>query len=145
MMATKGPHDVAHTLNVASTIVSNYLQNAFLKYVTLFSLPLSPVSCFLKQPLRLFFRWQPSWNPSRIAKMAIRSIRLSNGCQVCCQKEIYQSAFMLFLTLFGGFVVHAQKRSFTPKNSLSRSNHAQSRSNHATHFGKTYFFGGSTW
>lgn len=33
---------------------------------------------------------------------------------------------------FWGFVVHAQSRSFTPKNSLSRSNHAQSRSNHAT-------------
>ena len=36
-MATKGPHDVAHTLNVASTIVSNYLQNAFLKCYTFLS------------------------------------------------------------------------------------------------------------
>ena len=135
-MATKGPHDVAHTLNVASTIVSKYLKNAFLKYVTLFSLPLSPVSCFLKQPLRLFFRWQPSWNPSRIAKMAIRSIRLSNGCQVCCQKEIYQSNLqtMLIYAIFNTFwgvrrsrpktVFHAQKRSFTTKNNLSRPNHA---------------------
>ena len=41
MMAAKGPHDVAHTLNVASTIVSNYLQNALIKFVTLLSLSLS--------------------------------------------------------------------------------------------------------
>ena len=87
-----------------------------------FSLSLSVLWAASWSNLCAFFvRWQPSWNPSRIAKMAIRSIRLSNGCQVCCQKEIYQSNLqtMLIYAIFNTFwgvrrsrpktVFHAQK------------------------------------
>ena len=69
--------------------------------------------------------------------------RLSNGCQICWQKDIYQSNAQTMLiyasfSTFRGVVVHAQKRSFTPKNSLSRSNHAPIA---LPFFGKTYFLG----
>ena len=68
-----------------------------------------------------FFADSPLRNPQGSRKWLFRSIRLSNGCQVCCQKEIYQSNLqtMLIYAIFNTFwgvrrprpktVFHAQK------------------------------------
>ena len=129
-MATKGPNDVAHTLNVASIIVSKYLQNAFIKYVSFVShsLPLSlylcPVSCILQQLLHLFFAHSPPRIPQGSRKWLLDQSGYPMAVKHAVKKKfinrISKQYLMLILALFGGSSFTPKTVFFTLKHSLSR-------------------------